>query len=336
MWWVRVWSATLPAPGPPSGSGSGTLGGMSLLVSTGAPGPVGTALPTRLARSAVGAVPPTMLILLGIVSIQVGAALAKNLFGVFPPSAVVAVRLLAAAVVLVCVARPRLRGHSRADLAMVAVFGVTIAVMNSAIYQSMARIPLGVAVTVEFLGPLVVAVVGSRRLRDLAWVALAGGGVLLLAEGGGGVDALGIGFALLAAAAWAGYIGLSAQTGRRFPGTGGLAVAMSVGAVAAAPLGIAQGGAAFLDPKLLAFGAGVGLLSSALPYALELEALRRMPPRVFSILMSLEPAVAALVGLVALGELLQVRQWAAIGCVIVASIGATRGGGRRSAGVGED
>lgn len=309
---------------------------MSLLVSTGSPGPGGAALPTRLARSAVGAVPPTMLILLGIVSIQVGAALAKNLFGVFPPSAVVAVRLLAAAVVLVCVARPSLRGHSRADLAMVTVFGLTIAVMNSAIYQSMARIPMGVAVTVEFLGPLVVAVVGSRRVRDLAWVALAGGGVVLLAEGGGGVDGLGIGFALLAAAAWAAYIVCSAQTGRRFPGTGGLAVAMSVGAVAAAPLGIAQGGAAFLDPKLLAFGAGVGLLSSALPYALELEALRRMPPRVFSILMSLEPAVAALVGLVALGELLHVRQWAAIGCVIVASIGATRGGGRRSAGVGED
>jgi len=308
---------------------------MSLLVGTGSLDRPGGTAPVRLARSALGAVPPTGLILLGIVSIQVGAALAKNLFGVFPPSAVVAVRLVTAAVVLAAVARPRLRGHTRTDLAVVVVFGLTIAVMNSSIYQAMARIPLGVAVTIEFLGPLAVAVVGSRRVRDLLWVALAAAGVLLLAEGGGGVDALGVGFAVLAAAAWGGYIFCSSATGHRFAGSGGLALAMCVGAVVAAPLGIAQGGTALGDPTLLAFGAGVGLLSSALPYALELEALRRMPPRVFSVLMSLEPAVAAVIGLVVLREVLAVRQWLAIGCVIVASIGATRSGGR-GAGVGED
>lgn len=308
---------------------------MSLLVGTGSSDRPGGTAPVRLARSALGAVPPTGLILLGIVSIQVGAALAKNLFGVFPPSAVVAVRLVTAAVVLAAVARPRLRGHTRTDLAVVVVFGLTIAVMNSSIYQAMARIPLGVAVTIEFLGPLAVAVVGSRRVRDLLWVALAAAGVLLLAEGGGGVDALGVGFAVLAAAAWGGYIFCSSATGHRFAGSGGLALAMCVGAVVAAPLGIAQGGTALGDPTLLAFGAGVGLLSSALPYALELEALRRMPPRVFSVLMSLEPAVAAVIGLVVLREVLAVRQWLAIGCVIVASIGATRSGGR-GAGVGED
>lgn len=300
---------------------------MSLLVSQGRPG----ARPRvrgagGVARHVLGAVPPPGLILAGIVSIQVGAALAKNLFAVLPPEAVVSVRLVTAAFALVCVARPRLRGHSRGDLAMAAAFGVTIAVMNSSIYQSMARVPLGVAVTVEFLGPLVVAVVGSRRVRDLLWVALAGGGVVLLARGGGGVDAPGVAWALLAAAAWAGYILLSARTGRRFAGSSGLALAMCVGAVLAAPVGIAQGGAALLHPELLALGAGVGLLSSALPYALEMEALRRMPPRVFGILMSLEPAVAALVGLAILGEVLAVRQWLAIGCVIAASVGATRTG----------
>lgn len=278
-------------------------------------------------RTLAGAVPPPGLILLGIVSIQVGAALAKNLFGVLPPTAVVAVRLSTAAVVLVCVARPRLRGHSGRDLAVVALFGLTLAVMNSSIYQSMARIPLGAAVTVEFLGPLAVAVVASRRPRDLLWVALAGSGVLLLARGGGGVTAIGVGWALLAATAWAGYILLSAATGRRFPGASGLAIAMAVGAVLAAPLGVAQGGARLLRPELLAYGAGVGLLSSAIPYALEMEALRRIPARVFGILMSLEPAVAALAGLVVLHEVLGLRQWLAIGCVVLASVGATRGAG---------
>ncbi len=278
-----------------------------------------------LGRRVTGAVPPSGLILLGIVSVQLGAALAKHLFGVLPPASVVAVRLAAAAAVLVAATRPRLRGHRWSDLLLVALFGLTLAVMNSAIYQSMARIPLGVAVTVEFLGPLGVAVAGSRRVRDVVWVLLAGGGVLLLARGGAGVDAAGVAWAVLAAAAWAGYIVLTAATGRRFPGSSGLAVAMCVGAVLALPLGVAQGGGALLRPELLALGAGVGLASSAIPYALEMEALRRMPARVFGILMSVEPAVAALVGLVVLGEVLVVRQWIAIGCVIVASTGATRG-----------
>lgn len=284
--------------------------------------------PGRLARTAIGSVPPSGLILLGIVSVQMGAALAKNLFGVFPPTAVVSVRLVTAALVLLLVVRPRLRGHSRTDWAVVGVFGLTLAVMNSAIYQSLARIPLGVAVTVEFLGPLVVAIAGSRRVRDVLWVLLAGGGVVLLARGGGGVDAIGVAWALLAAAAWASYILLTAATGRRFPGSSGLALAMTVGAVLAAPVGVAQGGTDLLRPELLVFGAAAGLLSSAIPYVLEMEALRRMPAHVFGILMSVEPAIAALVGMVVLGEILGVRQWVAIGCVVVASVGATRGARR--------
>jgi inner membrane transporter RhtA len=183
-------------------------------------------------------------------------------------------------------------------------------------------------VTVEFLGPLAVAIAGSRRLLDGLWALLAAGGVVLLTENGGRVDAIGVGWALLAAAGWAGYIFLTAATGRRFSGSSGLALAMCLGAVLAAPAGIVQGGVTLLRPELLAFGAGVGLLSSAIPYVLEMEALRRMPPRVFGILMSLEPAVAALVGLAVLGEVLGIRQWVAIGCVIVASIGATYRGRR--------
>jgi inner membrane transporter RhtA len=189
----------------------------------------------------------------------------------------------------------------------------------------MARIPLGIAVTIEFLGPLVVAIVASRRRLDLVWAALALGGVLMLARGGGAVTAAGVAFALLAGVCWAGYILLSTATGKRFTGSSGLAMASIVGTAAMLPVGISSGGSAMLSPELLLIGAGVGLLSSVIPYSLELEALRRVPARVFGILMSLEPAVAALVGLVILGEVLSVREWAAIGCVIVACVGSTRG-----------
>jgi inner membrane transporter RhtA len=290
-------------------------------------------LPGRLGRGAralsLGAVPPPALVLLGVVSVQVGAGLAKHLFDVLPPTAVVLLRLVTSALVLSLVSRRMLRSvlrdHSRRALAVAAGFGLTLAVMNASIYLSFARIPLGVAVTIEFLGPLMVAVAASRRLLDLGWAALAFTGVLLLARGGGGVDLVGVGFALLAGAAWAAYILLSAATGRHFPGSTGLAVASLVAALVMLPAGVAGGGSALLSPELLLVGLGVGLLSSVIPYTLELEALRRMPARVFGILMSLEPAVAALVGLIVLGEVLALRDWAAIGCVMVACVGATRG-----------
>jgi inner membrane transporter RhtA len=289
--------------------------------------------PGRSARWArllsLGAVPPPALILLGIVSVQVGAGLAKHLFDRLPPDAVVLMRLATSAVVLGFVTRTALRSvlrdHSWRNLAVAAVFGLTLALMNFSIYQSFARIPLGIAVTIEFLGPLAIAIVASRRRLDLLWAVLALGGVLLLARGDGAVDLVGIGFALLAGACWAAYIMLSAATGRRFAGSTGLALASIVGAFAMLPAGIAAGGSALLEPELLLIGAGVGLLSSVIPYSLELEALRRIPAQVFGILMSLEPAVAALVGVVLLGELLSVREWAAIGCVIVACVGSTRG-----------
>lgn len=276
-------------------------------------------------RAALDSIPPPGLILLGIVSVQVGAGLAKNLFGLLPPAAVVTMRLATSAIVLVCVARPRLRGLAWRDLAVACAFGLSLAGMNLAFYESMARIPLGVAVTIEFLGPLSVSIIASRRPRDLAWAGLAAGGVLLLARGdGGALSLVGVGLALLAGVGWASYILLSAATGKRFADTSGLAIASVVGSIVMLPVGIGSAGTDLLRPSLLALGAGVGLLSSVIPYTLEMEALRKVPPRVFGILMSLEPAVAALVGLLILGEILAWTEWLAIGCVILACAGATR------------
>ncbi|GAA4601548.1 EamA family transporter [Actinoallomurus liliacearum] len=283
--------------------------------------------PTGL-RLSLGSVPPPALILLGIVSVQVGAGLAKNLFGQISPDAIVMLRLATSAIVLSVMARSALRDlrrlHSWRDIGIAVLFGLTLAGMNFSFYQAMARIPLGVAVTIEFLGPLTVAIVASRRRLDLLWAVLALGGVAMLAHGSGDVPLAGVAFGLLAAVGWAAYIVLSGATGKRFSGSTGLAIASVVGAIAIMPVGIATGGSTLLDPKILLIGLGVGLLSSVIPYSLELEALRRMPARVFGILMSVEPAVAALVGLVFLGEVLVWREWLAIGCVIAACVGATR------------
>lgn len=294
------------------------------------PGAAGPYRPRRLRlgpllRSASAAVPPSGLVLLAILSVQAGAGLAKNLFAVLPPSGVVLLRVATGALILGLLVRPRLRGLTRRDLALGTAFGVALGLMNLSIYEAFARLPIGVAVAIEFLGPLGVAVAASRRRLDLLWVALAGGGVLLLAPGGeGGMSWAGIGFALCAAVCWAAYILLAAATGSRFPGATGLSFAMLVSVIVLAPIGIGAGGADLLRPELLLLGAGVGLLSSVIPYSIEMEALRRMPKQVFGVLMSLEPAAAALVGLVLLGEVLGVREWAAICCVILASIGSTR------------
>lgn len=262
-----------------------------------------------------------MLVLLGVVSLQVGAAFAKQLFTMAGASGVVALRLTFAALILLAVWRPSLR-MDRRTLAVVAGYGAVLAGMNVCIYQAFERIPLGAAVTIEFLGPLVVAVVGSRRKLDLVWAALAGLGVFLLARVEGGLDPVGVGFALAAGAMWAGYILVGAKLGSRTTGGSGLALGMAFGALVAAPFGIAEAGTALLHPAVLVAGLVVALMSSVIPYSLELEALRRMPPRVFGVLMSLEPAVAALAGLLVLGELLGAWQWVAIACVVIASVGA--------------
>ena len=269
-------------------------------------------------------IPAVWLVISGIISVQVGAAIAKNLFDLVPPTAMVWLRLMTSAVILVLMARPRLTGHSGRDWLIVLGFGVSLMTMNWAIYQSFARIPLGIAVTIEFLGPLTVAVIGSRRVTDLIWVVLAGTGVALLGVSRASLALAGVGFALLAAVCWAFYILLSAQTGRRWPGISGLAIASMVGAIALAPPAIVEAGSQMLNPTVLILGLAVGLLSSVIPYSFELIALRRIPPRVFSILMSLEPAVAALAAMILLGEFLSLVQWLAMACVVMASIGATR------------
>jgi inner membrane transporter RhtA len=275
-------------------------------------------------RFSSGRFSPVWLVLGGILSVQFGAGIAKDLFDEVTPTVMVWLRLVTSAVVLGLLARPVLRGRTRDDWLVALGFGLSLGVMNWAIYQSFARIPLGLAVTIEFVGPLTLAILGSRRARDLVWAALAGVGVALLGFDPGDLDLVGVAFALVAGAAWAAYILLSAQTGRRWPGLDGLAVASVVATLLLAPFAVASGGAGLLDLRVLALGAAVGMLSSVIPYSLEITALRTIRPAVFSILMSLEPAAAALAGVVVLQEFLSPLQLLAMACVVVASVGATR------------
>jgi threonine/homoserine efflux transporter RhtA len=294
-----------------------------------------------------------MLVFAGIISLQLGAGLAARMFSEAGAAGMTGLRLWWSALIMAAiggraVARTmRTVAAERAwrDLAIAVAFGLVLGVMNFSIYQSFARIPLGVAVTIEFLGPLAVAVASSRRRLDLLWVVLAAAGVLLLTQGGVrlasgsagpsgrgsagplfGLSTTGAGlvFALIAAACWAAYILLSRATGRRFGGSSGLVIALIVAALLVTGPAVAQAGPALTQPGPIAEGLVVGLLSSVIPYRLELEALRRVPAAVFGIWMSLEPAVAALVGLALLGEALVVRQWLAIVLVVVASAGAAR------------
>ncbi len=276
-----------------------------------------------LAGRTLGAIPPPAQVLVGIVSVQIGAAVAKQLFGAVGSTGTVALRLFFAAAVLLLIWRPSLR-MSRRAWAVAAGYGVVLGVMNLCFYLALARIPLGVAVTIEFLGPLAVALAGSRRWLDGLWALLAGGGVVLLTESRGELHLAGILFALAAAVCWGLYILLGAALGRQSSEGGGLAIGMVVAAMVAVPVGVVDSGMSLLDPAILILGLLVALLSSVIPYSLELEALRRIPPRVFGILMSLEPAVAAVVGLVVLSESLQWTQWLAVICVVSASVGATR------------
>ncbi|MGW0187122.1 EamA family transporter [Streptomyces sp. NPDC003362] len=291
-----------------------------------------TSTPGRL-----GSLGPVALVLAGGISVQFGGALAVLLMPKAGALGVVALRLAVAAVVLLVVCRPRLRGHSRADWSTVVVFGITMAGMNGLFYQSIDRIPLGPAVTLEVLGPLALSVLASRRAVNLIWAGLALAGVFLL--GGGGfddLDPLGVAFALGAGVMWAAYIVFSARTGRRFPQADGLALAMAVGALLFVPLGIAESGTKLLDPVTLGLGAGVAVLSSVLPYTLELLALRRLPASTFAVLMSLEPALAATAGFLILDQALTTTQALAIALVIAASMGAVRTQvGRGKAGRGD-
>jgi inner membrane transporter RhtA len=265
------------------------------------------------------------MVLAAAASVQTGAGIARGLFDELGPAGTVLLRTLFGAVVVVALWRPRVRGRERADLGVAVAFGMVLAAMNLTFYEAIDRIPLGIAVAIEFAGPLGVAVAGSRRRLHVAWVVFAAAGILLLVRTGGEgrADLAGVGFAAAAAACWAAYILLSQRAGRAFPRGEGLAIAMAVGTVALLPVGVAGGGSSLLSAGPLATGAAIGLLSSAIPYSLELEALRRLPSRVFGVLLSLDPAIAALVGFLILGQDLGVREIAGIGLVVLASVGAS-------------
>ncbi len=299
----------IPHPVPPSPEV------LTAEAQAGTPGPAG----------ARGRIVSVALVIGGIVSLQFGSSVAVLLFPRAGALGVVTLRLVVASLVLLIVCRPRLRGHSRGDWATVLAFGVALAGMNSLFYQAIDRIPLGAAVTLEFLGPLILSVATSRRLLSLVWAALALGGVMLLGrEGFDGLNLTGAAFALAAGGLWAAYILLSARTGQRFPQADGLALAMTVAALLSLPFGIVSAGSALLDPVTLGLGAAVALMSSVMPYTLELLALRKLPASGFAVMMSLEPAAAATAGFLVLHQALGWAEILAIGLVVVASVGAVR------------
>lgn len=277
------------------------------------------------APSRADALPPQVLLLAAMGSVQFGSAFASMIFPRVGPGGVAFLRVLFTAVVLLAISRPTLRGRTRTEIRTVVAYGLTLAAMNWSFYEALDQLPLGIAVTIEFTGPLAVAVAGSRRVTDVVWVALAGSGVVLLAlrGGHGGVHLVGVLLALVAATCWAGYILLTKRVGRSFGALEALAIGMSVGTFLVLPAGVVQGGSALLHPGVLGGCLGVAVLSSLVPYTLELTALRRLTTAVFGLLMSLEPAVAAVAGVLLLSQALTLVVGLAIAMVVVASVGAS-------------
>ncbi|MFE2146364.1 DMT family transporter, partial [Streptomyces sp. NPDC059456] len=270
-------------------------------------------------RPGIGSLGGIGLVLAGTVSGQFGSAVAALLFPSAGALGVVSLRVTLAALLLLAVCRPRLRGHSRTDWAVACAFGVALGGMNVLFYQAIDRMPLGPAAALEVLGPLLLSVVAARRALSLLWAGLALAGVFLLGRGGfDGLDPVGACCALGAGALWAAYILLGARAGARFPRLDGLALAMGVAALVTLPPGIGSAGGVLLRPDVLGLGAAVAVLSSGLPYALELLALRRLPAATFAVLTSLAPAIAALAGFLVLGQTLSAPECAAIALVVAA------------------
>jgi inner membrane transporter RhtA len=269
-------------------------------------------------------VPVHALVLASISSVQVGAAWATTIFHQVGASGACLLRLGSATTVLLVLGRPKLRHFTASQWLSACALGLVLAGMNLTFYHAISRIPLGTAVTIEFIGPLLVALAGSRRLRDLIWAALAAAGIVALCNGiASGTSVEGLVLAAIAGLLWAGYILLQAQLGRAFGDNSGLALAMTVAALVALPLGVNAGASKLLVPGTLAIGVAVGMLSSAIPYSLELRALRRLSTATFGVLMSLEPAVAALAGAIVIGQSITLRAAIGIGLVCVASLGAS-------------
>ncbi|MFF4407259.1 DMT family transporter [Streptomyces sp. NPDC001262] len=282
----------------------------------------------RASRPAgIGSLGGIGLVLASTLSVQFGSAVAALLFPRAGALGVVTLRVTLAAVLLLALCRPRLRGHGRGDWGVAVAFGLALGGMNILFYQAIDRIPLGPAVTLEVLGPLLLSVAAARRAMSLVWTALALAGVVLLGQDGfGQLNPAGAAFALGAGAMFAAYIVFNSRAGARFPRLDGLALAMAVAALISLPLGIGSAGSTLLQPEVLGLGLAVALLSSGLPYTLELLALRRLPAATFAVLMSLAPAIAALAGFLVLGQKLSLLQCLAIALVVAASAGAVRTG----------
>lgn len=285
----------------------------------------------RQAQAIGNSLPPSCLVMLSSFVIQIGMALSKTLFDSLGATGAAFICKSLAALMLLVIFRPRLQ-HRWQDYLTVALYGLSIACMNLAIYSAIERIPLGIASTLEFVGPLGVSIVGSRRPLDLLWVAFAAAGVLLMApiHSNTALDPIGIGFALLSGLCWAGYILLSAPVSRAMPGGSGLALGITFASLFMAPIGIHHGGGALLSPAVLFIGLVAAFMTTVMPYSLEFAALKRMSPRIFGILMSIEPAIAALVGLLFLHESLNGQSLVAIGLVMIAAIGVTVFGRQQS------
>jgi inner membrane transporter RhtA len=295
--------------------------GVSLTSSPGAPGP--KPAEGAVARAAA-AVPPPALLLVSIVSIQLGAAVAVNLFPVLGPVGTTFLRLAFSAVLLLAIARRSIAGSARRHAGALLLYGTILAVMNLSFYGAIARIPLGIAVAIEFVGPLGLAVATSRRGRDFAWIGLAALGIVLLTpEIGGALDPLGVALAGVAGLCWAGFVVMSRRIGRVLPENSGLAIGMAVAALVVLPVEVAVGGLGSLDLGLLVAALAVAILSTALPWSLEFEALKRMTARTYGILVTLEPAVAAIVGALLLGQAIGVQGVLAVACVTAAALGVT-------------
>ena len=278
-------------------------------------------------------IPPAGLVLFSVVSIQVGTAIAKHLFPILGAQGTVAMRIIISALLLVAAARGRVKTFSRifaTNWAILLMFGISMAVMNFLFYMAIARIPLGAAVAIEFVGPLGVAVFSSRRISHLAWVALAAIGIVLLSPLSGiDLDTLGILFALLAGVCWASFIILAARLGESVSGNDGLTIGMVIAAFIMTPFALPILPDLIFDPLILLASFGVALLSTTVPFTLEYAALKRIPKRTFGVLVSVEPAVAALVGVLLLGEYLGLQGVTAISCIVIAAIGITVSDGQK-------
>lgn len=269
-------------------------------------------------------IPAIPSVLLSIISVQGGAAIAKGIFPVLGPAVTSSLRIVLSAIILIIFNRPNLKEVTKAQWKAVSLYGLTLGAMNIIFYLAISRIPLGLGVTLEFIGPLVLALTGAKRALDFLWVILAALGIVLIAPwSNNGLDIIGVLLALLAGAFWAGYIVMGGRISKIMDGGKAVTIGMIFASFLVLPFAISDGLLTHLKPWVLLSGCALALLSSAIPFTLEMNALRKMPAKTFSILMSLEPAAAALSGLVFLHEYLSVYEWMAVALVVIASAGAT-------------